>query len=98
MLFPRRENLFVYIVAFGDGHQLVGLTKDMRKQLDQIRKSGKKGEENPRLDFLETVKSREAGEKRVAELEDLIKTSPHQVNAMTSNFHAHMREFGFEKW
>jgi hypothetical protein len=91
------ERRFVFIIGFEDGHQSIGLTKDMKKHLNEIKKLKKKGEENPGLDYLEIVAGQAAAEMRVVEIQDIARSNPRQIVAMTLEFHHHMKEFGFEK-
>ena len=89
------DRFFVYILEFEEGDFYVGHTKDIRKQFAKY-KDDKTVSVKPKLQYLQDIDTEEAAKLREDELKRLIESNPGQVRLMISEFHRHMREFGFE--
>jgi len=94
----RPERFFVYILEFDEGDIYIGHTKDIRKHMAEYRgkKSSAATGRIPRLQYLQSIATKEAAEMREVELKRLLETNPDQIRLMISEFHRHMREFGLE--
>ena len=96
--FMRPDKFIIYILELDDGSLYIGYTKDLRKQIAEHRrqKSSFSAGRDIKLQYVQEIATQRAAELRVAELKKLKESSPRQIELMIADFHAHMREFGFE--
>jgi predicted GIY-YIG superfamily endonuclease len=93
-----RGKCYIYILELDDGVLYIGHTTDIYSRLAEVRQ-GKKSpgaRQAPRLHYLEIAINENAAETRVLELKRLVQSNPGQIEAMSTEFHHHMREFGLE--
>jgi len=89
----KAERFFVYILKLDDGSFYVGQTRELRERISEHRdsKTFSTAGRSPRLQYFETLPSREAATSREVELKELADSNPREIRRIVIAFQDYVR-------